>query len=568
MVNDKNFPIKLRTKDSKIRLNYSNKIDSVYCIVGENGSGKTRLLNSILNKDENIIDLSDENGVNRKGYYSFVKFSASVELENSNKLPDNSFDISTSSFLKRMNLESLNREDSINQVKTFIEYYNDVEGSKKWQNLIEISNKELYIKITSGGEGIVKYKKSYFNGNPLRENFDECLEQIRNNIRKFEKHTESKEIINVLITKFIAILTNDILSMLDNDETNYQDNEYNSKITSLFRNINRKKIKPYRNFYKILREILELKRDENIDHKLAAVKRFFNDLEEFIDKRKKSYRIIESDDRERITRIIEMMCSNDPDRWITKEVFSVLEFRWGGLSSGELALLNLLGRLNSVRNQLKDNVIVLIDEVDLGLHPEWQRKWVKNVLPIIGDLMKRRGGSVHVMLTTHSPIILSDFMKEDVIYLSNEGNNNLNKIDINFNTFGQNIYSLFKNSFFLEAFKGGFSHDVIEGLLRIFSNLSNEEIISQKKSFIEFCDTYNIQFPSGKSGVIRIFFEELVNMIGEDIIRNHLKRQIKNARWGDEENVNVDHRKKIEELKEQIKELEEKIKYDKDNKIL
>lgn len=568
MVNDKNFPIKLRTKDSKIRLNYSNKIDSVYCIVGENGSGKTRLLNSILNNDENIIDLSDENGVNRKEYYSFVKFSASVELENSNKLPDNSIDISTSSFLKRMNLESLNREDSINQVKTFIEYYNDVEGDKKWQNLIDISNKKLYIKMTSSGEGIVKYKKSYFNGNPLRENFDECLEQIRKNIRKFEKHTESKEIINVLITKFIAILTNDILLMIDNDETNHQEDEYNSKITSLFRNINRKKIKPYSNFYTILREILEIKKDENIGHKLAAVKRFFNDLEEFRDKRKKSYRIIEGDDRERIASIIEMMCSNDPDRWITKEVFSVLEFRWGGLSSGELALLNLLGRLNSVRNRLKDNVIVLIDEVDLGLHPEWQRKWVKYVLPIIGDLMKRRGGSVHVMLTTHSPIILSDFMKEDVIYLSNGVNNKLNKIDINFNTFGQNIYSLFKNSFFLEAFKGGFSHDVIEGLLRIFSNISDEEVIYQKKSFIEFCDTYNIKFPSGKSGVIRIFFEELVNTIGEDIIRNHLKRQIKNARWGDEENVNVDNLKKIEELKEQIKELEEKIKYDKDNKIL
>ena len=36
----------------KYRLNYSNEIESVHCIVGENGSGKTMLINSLLEKDE------------------------------------------------------------------------------------------------------------------------------------------------------------------------------------------------------------------------------------------------------------------------------------------------------------------------------------------------------------------------------------------------------------------------------------------------------------------------------------------------------------------------------------
>ena len=42
--------------NSMIRLNYTNKIDSVHCIVGENGSGKTRGINSLLELDEKEIN--------------------------------------------------------------------------------------------------------------------------------------------------------------------------------------------------------------------------------------------------------------------------------------------------------------------------------------------------------------------------------------------------------------------------------------------------------------------------------------------------------------------------------
>ena len=57
----------------------------------------------------------------------------------------------------------------------------------------------------------------------------------------------------------------------------------------------------------------------------------------------------------------------------------------------------------------------------------------------------------------------------------------------------------------------------------------------------------------------REFFEELINMIGEDIIRNHLKKQIKKVRWNNDQNDRLDYEKKIEKLEEQIKELKEKI---------
>ena len=45
-VNNK-FPITLNKESSDWKLRYCENINSIYCVVGENGAGKTRLLNSI-----------------------------------------------------------------------------------------------------------------------------------------------------------------------------------------------------------------------------------------------------------------------------------------------------------------------------------------------------------------------------------------------------------------------------------------------------------------------------------------------------------------------------------------
>ena len=110
----------------KNRLNYTNNIDSVHCVVGANGSGKTRLLNSLLEKDKDSIARFykyDEVISN----YSFIKYSASVELNDLNVIPSGSIDISTSAYLNTMDLVNLNREDSIKQVKVISDYFNEGE---------------------------------------------------------------------------------------------------------------------------------------------------------------------------------------------------------------------------------------------------------------------------------------------------------------------------------------------------------------------------------------------------------------------------------------------------------
>ena len=103
--------------------------------------------------------------------------------------------------------------------------------------------------------------------------------------------------------------------------------------------------------------------------------------------------------------------------------------------------------------------------------------------------------------------------------------------------------------------------------MNIFRSSSNEKTIQESGAYKGFIKKY------GLSGVpddtIREFFDELVDMIGEDIIRNHLKKQIKKARWINESNDSLDYEKEIDELKKQIEELKKKKnKNDKDNQFL
>ena len=514
----------------KYRLNYSNEIESVHCVVGENGSGKTRLINSLLEKDEYSIAKFYQDTKDILAY-SFVKYSASVELNKLQVNSSGSIDISTSAYLNTMDLVNLNREDSIKQVKVVIDYYKKGNKNTKWQNLIELSDKRVFLRLNQIGEGIISYNKYYLKGNNLNDEWEKKLKEIIKYVHK------EKNIIKVLLRKFFAVFSDYIVFNLSREQ-----------IVSLINEINPKTIQPTERFYLDLNKFLN-----NTKSKITQLRNFFNDLSTIISNVGRNFVFTKDDDRKTLEDIFKGLNTEESDNLISQETFSVLEFAWNGLSSGELALLNLLGRLNSVKSNLSSKILVLLDEVDLGLHPEWQRNWVNRVLPIIGKIMKKRNGAVRVILSTHSPIILSDFLAEDVIYLPEEPNKKLK-------TFGQNIYSLFKNSFFLEAPKGAFSQQVIEDLLKIFGNSSNDVLIQERAAYEEFISKYSLQFDKETPGYeVREFFEELIDMIGEDIIRNHLKKQIKKVRWNNDQKDSLDYEKKIEKLEEQIKELKEKI---------
>lgn len=87
------------------------------------------------------------------------------------------------------------------------------------------------------------------------------------------------------------------------------------------------------------------------------------------------------------------------------------------LSDGEKCLLAMVGDLArrlaianpSLSNPLEGKGIVLIDEIELHLHPQWQRKVI--------DSLERTFPYCQFIVTTHSPQVLSFVKKEQVFII-------------------------------------------------------------------------------------------------------------------------------------------------------
>ena len=189
-------------------------------------------------------------------------------------------------------------------------------------------------------------------------------------------------------------------------------------------------------------------------------------------------------------------------------------FEWDGLSSGEYAMLNLYGRLYSVPLSTSQNIILLLDEVDLGLHPEWQRKWISSVLPIISDMFKEK--HIQVIMTTHSPIMLSDIYPEDVIMLQKDSSGK-RVIENNYlKTFGQNIHELYRSSFFLESMRGQYVSKTINLVIQTLYELQKEGIDSSrvKEEFYNKLSIYQEQTDEQFKKCLM----KIIDSIGETLI--------------------------------------------------
>jgi len=90
------------------------------------------------------------------------------------------------------------------------------------------------------------------------------------------------------------------------------------------------------------------------------------------------------------------------------------------LSQGEKSMMALVGDIarrlammnQSLDNPLEGDGIVLIDEVDLHLHPRWQRSLIRQLSETFPNCQ--------FVLTTHSPLVISD-AKDVLCYVLNDG---------------------------------------------------------------------------------------------------------------------------------------------------
>ncbi|MBS4067611.1 MAG: AAA family ATPase [Sulfurimonas sp.] len=161
-------------------------------------------------------------------------------------------------------------------------------------------------------------------------------------------------------------------------------------------------------------------------------------------------------------------------------ILDVFHFNWEPeLSSGqENYLFQFASFYNLLKNatNLKNDIAILIDEGETTMHPNWQKKYIKYYIDFLEKNFINK--NFHLILTSHSPFILSDLPKENVIFLK-EGK----QVDVNINPFGANIHTLLSHGFFMDdGLMGEFAkskiNEVIDNLQEKSQSLSQKQIKS------------------------------------------------------------------------------------------
>jgi energy-coupling factor transporter ATP-binding protein EcfA2 len=191
------------------------------------------------------------------------------------------------------------------------------------------------------------------------------------------------------------------------------------------------------------------------------------------------------------------------------------------LSSGEQQLIHSmqsiiyhLNNLNSVfqvqsyeRLTFK-RVNIILDEIELYFHPEFQRRYITELLGQLRKLQIPHISAMNIIFLTHSPFILSDIPKGNILKLKN--GYPVPQLD---NTFAGNIHTMLSDSFFMKSTIGEFARQQCTAILAFYETVRQ----SQVEDLFQLISAYNTE---------RKHFYFLVENIGEDVIAgaliNHL----------------------------------------------
>lgn len=168
------------------------------------------------------------------------------------------------------------------------------------------------------------------------------------------------------------------------------------------------------------------------------------------------------------------------------------------MSSGERQLLMILsGILYHVTNLSTSaegtfnypHANIILEEIELYSHPEYQRQFLTKLIGLLEKMDFGKIRDVNILMVTHSPFILSDIPKSNVLFLENG-----KPVEpMQENTFGANIYSLLKNGFFLSGMPmGDFAKKKINALFEKLNDghFSTEEYKAMENEILMVGEPY------------------------------------------------------------------------------
>ncbi|WP_444666901.1 AAA family ATPase [Flavobacterium columnare] len=170
-------------------------------------------------------------------------------------------------------------------------------------------------------------------------------------------------------------------------------------------------------------------------------------------------------------------------------VLNIFGFNYNGLSTGERNFLSFFSRIKEYKIEENRDLLFIIDEGELGFHPQWQKKYLKFLLDFFEKFFPKN--RVQLILTTHSPFIVSDLPKENIIFLKRDKYSKTEVSDITYQnlTFGANIHDILANDFFLQdGFMGEFAKNEINKVIDFLTDKKIKNKIDSLKKEINAID--------------------------------------------------------------------------------
>lgn len=164
--------------------------------------------------------------------------------------------------------------------------------------------------------------------------------------------------------------------------------------------------------------------------------------------------------------------------------FSYGEYTLMSLFSRILHLINHNNDFKEVIRNKENSLFIMIDEGELGYHPQWCKQYITILLSFVQTIFKAYKVPIYLYLTSNNPVILSDILPGDVIYLKNK--NSLNDVDRPKSAFGANILDLYSDSFFIQdGLIGSFAKEKIRQVINFIkhNNQDCKELIYKKQDY-------------------------------------------------------------------------------------
>ena len=128
-------------------------------------------------------------------------------------------------------------------------------------------------------------------------------------------------------------------------------------------------------------------------------------------------------------------------------------------SKGEKNLLDLVALIKT--RSFEGNYIILVDEIEEGLHLEWSRRLINF---LINEFNQFSNAKIQFIFTTHSPFMLSDIKNGNVICLVKDEEDV--KVKLMRNTFAKNIQEIMHDDMFIKDIYGEFAISKINNIIK------------------------------------------------------------------------------------------------------